>query len=118
MVWAVSNEIWKITEDMWKSRNEAEHKDEKSRINVERDTEANIAIEDIYDRLPRNLRILPHDDQQFFAKNVTYRKQRKLKEDKIKCIKQATRIIKAYETIQATNPSATLMLEWLQYGVT
>ena len=39
--------------------------------------------------------------------------------DKIKWIKQATRIIKAYETIQATNPSATLMLEWsLQSGVT
>ena len=53
---------------MWKSINEAEHKDKKSRINMERDEEVNTAIQDIYDRLPKNLRILPHDNQQFFAK--------------------------------------------------
>ena len=64
----LSNEIWKITNDMWKSINEAEHKDKKSRINMERDEEVNTAIQDIYDRLPKNLRILPHDNQQFFAK--------------------------------------------------
>ena len=88
---------------MWKTRNEAEHKDEKSRINMERDEEVNMgaiqdiyarAIQDIYDRLPKNLRILPHDDQQFFAKKAIYRKQHKLN-DKIKWVKQATRIIQA-----------------------
>ena len=67
-----ANVIWKITEDIWQSRNEAEHKDEKSRIsNIKCDTEANTAIKDIYDRLPKNLQIIPHDDPQFFAKNVT-----------------------------------------------
>ena len=113
----LSNEIWKITTDMWTTRNEAEHKDEKSRINMERDEEVNTAIDDIYDRLPDNLRILPHDDQQFFAKKATYRKQRKLN-DKIKWVKQATRIIQAYEAIQSNDRSASLMIEWLRSGVT
>ena len=90
---------------MWKTRNEAEHKDEKSRINMERDKEVNTAIDDLYNCLPDNLRMLPHDDQQFFAKKATYRKQRKL-QDKIKWVKQATRIIQAYEAIQNNNRSA------------
>ena len=63
---------------MWTTRNEAEHKDEKSRINMEHDEEVNMAIQDIYDRLPDILQILPHGDQQFFANKATYRKKRKL----------------------------------------
>ena len=113
----LSNEIWKITNALWTTRNEAEHKDEKSRINIERDEEVNRAIDDVYNRLPDNLRMLPHDDQQFFAKKAIYRKQRKLK-DKVKWVKQATRIIQAYEDIHNHNPSASLMIEWLRSGVT
>ena len=64
----LSNEIWKITEDLWTLRNEAEHKDDKSRVNQERNTKVNADIDDIYNKLPKNLRILPHDDMQFFSK--------------------------------------------------
>ena len=96
---------------MWTTRNAAEHKDEKSRINMERDEGVNTPIDDIYNRLPDNLRILPHDDQQFFAKKANYRKQRKLN-DKIKWI------IQAYEAIQNNNRSASLMIEWLRSGIT
>ena len=111
-----SNKIWKITTDMWTTRNEAEHKDKNSRINMEHNEEVNMTIDNIYNHLPDNLQILPHDDQQFVAKKATYRKQRKFN-DKIKWVKQATRIIQAYEAIQSNDRSASLMIKWLRSGV-
>ena len=110
------NEIWKITEDMWKLRNEAEHKDEKSRVNKERNEKIDEKIDTIYDKLPKNLRIMPHDDMQFFSKKREFRKQRRLK-DKIRWVTKATNIIKGYENIATTNPSAALMHNWL-LGIT
>ena len=71
-----TNEIWKITEDMWKLRNEAEHKDKQSRVNKECNKKVDEQIDIIYDKLPNNLRIMPHDDMQFFSKKKEFRKQR------------------------------------------
>ena len=93
---------------MWTTRNEAEHKDKNSRINMEHNEEVNMAIDNIYNHLPDNLQILPHDDQQFVAKKATYRKQRKFN-DKIKWVKQATKIIQAYEAIQSNDRSASFL---------
>ena len=112
----LANEIWKITEDLWTLRNEAEHKDDKSRVNQERNTKVNEEIEEIYNKLPKNLRVLPHDDMQFFSKKKEYRKQRRLK-DKIRWVTKAKRIIKGYDEIITTNPSAALMHNWL-LGIT
>ena len=72
----LANEIWKIKEDLWTLRNEAEHKDNKSRVNQERNTKVNADIDEIYNKLPKNLRVLPHYDMQFFSKKKEYRKQR------------------------------------------
>ena len=103
------NEIWKITEDMWKLRNEAEHKDGQSRVNKERNEKINDEIDIIYDKLPTNLRIMPQDDMQFFSKKKEFRKQRRLKEE-IRWVTKANRIIKGYEHIVSTNPSAALVM--------
>ena len=49
LVWIskLANEIWKITEDMWKLRNKAEHKDEQSRVNKERNEKIGEQIDTI-----------------------------------------------------------------------
>jgi hypothetical protein len=50
----LSNEIWKITEDLWKHRNHCEHEDMTSRINIERNEEIDLKIDDIFQQLPAN----------------------------------------------------------------
>ena len=83
---------------------------------MERDEEVNKAIDDVYNRLPDNLRMLPHDDQQFFAKKAIYRKHRKLK-DKIKWVKQATRIIRSNTKQQSVSITNDRVVEIRSYVI-
>ena len=82
-------------------------------MNQEQNTKVNEDIEEIYNKLPKHLRVLPHDDMQFFSKKKEYRKQQRLK-DKIRWVNKVKRII---NKIITTNPSAALMHNWL-LGIT
>ena len=104
----VSNEIWKITEDLWKHRNHCEHEDMNSRVNIERISKIDGKIEDIYSRLPSRLRLLPMADRKFFRKDSEWIKRRRLKE-KEKWCKQAEKIIVAYEKIEIDSGEARLL---------
>ena len=104
----LSNEIWKITEDLWRHRNHCEHEDMTSRVNVERTTKVDATIEEIFGRLPRQLRLLPMADRKFFRKDSEWIKRRRLR-DKEKWCKQADKIVKAYEKIAIMSSEARLL---------
>ena len=75
---------------------------------MERNTIVNETIDNIYERLPSNIRLLPMADRKFFRKNAEWRKRRRLK-DKIKWSRQAKVILEAYEKIEETTPEASLL---------
>ena len=68
----------------------------------------NANIEEIYSRLPTQLRLLPMADRKFFKRDSEWIKRRRLKE-KMKWCKQAEKIIMAYEKIEATSGEARLL---------
>ena len=97
----LSNEIWKITEDLWRHRNHCEHEDMRT-------TKVDTTIEEIYGRLPRQLRLLPMADRNFFRNDSEWIKRRRLR-DKEKWCKQAEKIVQAYEKIAIMSSEARLL---------
>ena len=77
-------------------------------IPIRNETQMSMKILKKYTTNCRRIRVLPHDDMQYFCKKKKYRKQRQLK-DKIRWVNKAKRIIKGYDKIITTNPSAALM---------
>ena len=104
----LSNEIWKITEDLWKHQNHCEHEDMTSRVNMERNEKVDAKIEEIYSRIPTQRRLLPMADRKFFRRDSEWIKRRRLK-DKEKWCKQAEKIVKAYEKIAIVSREARLL---------
>ena len=104
------NKIWDIIREMWINRCDQEHNNEESEINIKRNEDSNKKIDEIYNKLPA-MRTLPMSDRSFFNKDREWRKKQRLKE-KVKWVKRASIIIKAYGSIGEISAEARLMREY------
>ena len=74
--------IQKFVHAMWKTKNEAIHAKEDSDTNKKGHEELNLQIDQIFQSLPRNKRVLPASDRAFFAKGAQRTKEYRLQKKK------------------------------------